>query len=125
MAESIDQKLLVYLREQLGSESIDYQSPPQQLQGGFETQIFRFELKGAPAELSHPLILRPYPARDGGSNARWESSIQNALASASYPVAKAYLLCTDRDVLGCAFIVMDSLPGELLGKTAPKMRPWR
>jgi aminoglycoside phosphotransferase (APT) family kinase protein len=60
------------------------------------------------------LVLRLYPAIYGSGNAVWESTIQNVLAAAGYPVARSYLLCTDLQVLGGAFFIMDFLPGELL-----------
>ncbi len=95
-------------------QKITYQTPPVQLQGGFETQIYRFQLEGAQDEFAQPLILRLYPARYSSGNAVWESTIQNALISADYPVAKAHLLCTEMSVLGGAFFIMDYLPGEPL-----------
>ena len=106
------QKLLTYLREQLNNDQITYQTEPAQVHGGFETQIFKFQLKGVPVKITHPLVLRLYPAFYGTGNAIWESTIQNVLKEAAFPVAKAHFICTDLNVLGGAFFIMDYLPGE-------------
>ena len=121
----LNEKLLAYLREELDEKRLAYQSPPVQLQGGFETQIYRFHLKGAGEPFSQPLVLRLYPAMYGTGNAIWESTVQNALAAEAYPVAKAHLLCTNLSVLGGAFFIMDLLPGKPLVhakfETVPKL----
>jgi aminoglycoside phosphotransferase (APT) family kinase protein len=121
MNEGIDQiseKLIAHLRDQLDDPTIGYESPLTQLEGGFETHIYRFELRGAPKELTEPLVLRLYPEYSGIESAVWESIVQNALAAEGYPVAKAHMLCVDMSVLGGAFIIMDFLPGEPM-VTAP------
>ena len=102
----LNQKLLTYLREQLNDDQITYQTEPVPMHGGFETQIFKFQLKGVPVELTHPLVLRLYPVYYGTGNAIWESTIQNVLKEAAFPVAKAYFLCTDLSVLGGAFFII-------------------
>ena len=132
MNQEIDRlpnKLIQYLREQLSDPLIDYESPPTQLRGGFETYIYRFQLEGAPKKFSKPLVLRLYPEYFGRGGAVWESTVQNVLAAEGYPVAKAHMVCTDMSILGGAFFIMDFLPGkplaaapaenvpELLGKT--------
>lgn len=110
----ISEKLIKYFRGQLNNPIIDYEVPLTQLPGGFETQIYRFQLDGAHREFSKPLVLRLYPAFYGTGNAVWESTIQNALKTADYPVAQSHLLCTDMSVLGGAFFIMDFLPGEIM-----------
>jgi aminoglycoside phosphotransferase (APT) family kinase protein len=40
--------------------------------------------------------------------------VQNVLAGEGYPVAQAYVLCTDMSILGGAFFIMDHLPGQPL-----------
>jgi len=129
----ISDKLLAYLRIRLKNPTIEYKSPPEQLHGGFETQIYRFQLIGVSQAFSAPLVLRLYPEYYGSGNAVWESTVQNVLTRQGFPVAKAYLLCTDMTVLGGAFFIMDCLPGypmlnalvesvpEILGKTHAAM----
>jgi len=67
------------------------------------------------------LVLRLHPEQDSPESAVWEGCVQNALAAQGNPVARVYHVCTDRSVLGGAFLVMDFLPGELL-ITAPVER---
>ena len=117
LTEGIDQiseRFIDYLRNELDNTMIDYDEPLTQLQGGFETSIYRFKLKGVPKDFSKPLILRLYPRFYGIRNAIWESAIQNAIAGEGYPVPRAYLTCTDMSILGGAFFIMDFLLGEPL-----------
>ncbi len=116
--DQIEGKLLAYLRDELNDSTIEYDSPLTQLQGGFETATYRFQLKGVQKELNKHLVLRLYPEFYGPENAVWESSVQNALAKEGYPVAKAYFTCTDKSILGGAFFIMDFLSGKLM-ITAP------
>ena len=109
--DTISSKLIRYLRDQLDSTGIGYETPLQQLQGGFETASYSFTMNGVQPDLAVPLVLRLYPEYYGSGNATWESAVQNTLAAEGYPVAKAHLLCTDLSVLGGAFFIMDYLPG--------------
>ena len=121
--DPLKHKLLTYLRELLNDDEITYQTEPAQVHGGFETQIFRFQLKGTSDELNRPLVLRLYPTYYGTGNAIWESTIQNVLTKAAFPVAKAHFLCTDLCVLGGAFFIMDYLPGEPMVKAPMETVP--
>jgi len=116
--DQIAGKLIGYLRDELNDSMIEYDSPLTQLKGGFETAIYRFQLKGVQKELKKCLVLRLYPEFYGPENAVWESSAQNALAKEGYPVAKGYFICTDKSILGGAFFIMDFLPGKPM-MTAP------
>jgi len=100
-----------------------FASPLTRLQGGFETATYRFELDGAPANLSGPIVLRLYPQFYGTRNAIWESTVQNVLAGEGYPVARAHILCTDVSVLDGAFFIMDYLPGRPLAAAPPESVP--
>jgi aminoglycoside phosphotransferase (APT) family kinase protein len=113
-SETVSDKLISYLRARFDNPSIDYVSPLTQLQGGYETFTYRFELDGAADELPGPLVLRLYPEFYGTRNAVWESTVQNVLAGEGFPVAQAYVVCTDNSILGGAFFIMDHLPGQLL-----------
>ena len=129
MEHSLAEKFIKYLRIKLDNQHITYETPLTKIQGGFETSIYGFQLKGDRNAFADPLILRLYPEYYGSGNAVWESTVQNVLAEQGYPVAKSHLLCTDLPVLGGAFFVMDFLPGvplmdapvedvpEFLGKT--------
>ena len=50
--DQISEKLIAYIRTELKDPKIEYDSPLTQLQGGFETSIYRFRLKGVQKELS-------------------------------------------------------------------------
>ena len=121
--QTISDRLISYLRDQLGNPALDFASPLTRLQGGYETASYRFELDGASEELSRPLMLRLYPQFYGTSSAIWESTVQNGLAGQGYPVAQAHVLCTDMSVLGGAFFVMDHLPGRPLAVAPPESVP--
>jgi len=119
----ISDKLITYLRDQLKNPEIEYRQPLMQLQGGYETSIYQFQLKGVGGDLSQLLVLRLYPQFYGSQNAIWESTVQNALADEGYPVAKAHLICTDMTILGGAFFIMDYIPGQPLMFAASEIVP--
>ena len=112
--DQIAAKLLTYLREECSALPLDYAEPLTQLQGGQETDTFRFALRGGQDQLPGALVLRLYPAHFGAHNAVWESTVQRVLASTGYPVPNVYLTCTDLSILGGAFFVMALLPGQPL-----------
>jgi aminoglycoside phosphotransferase (APT) family kinase protein len=113
--ETLSEKLISYLRAELGNAQLEYAAPPARLPGGNETWTYRFLLNAASDAWSGPLVLRLYPRFYGTGNAVWESTVQNVLAGEGYPVPRAHLVCTDMSVLGGAFYVMDHLPGSSLG----------
>jgi aminoglycoside phosphotransferase (APT) family kinase protein len=121
--ERISDDLLAYLRAELSAQALAYQTPLTQMQGGYETCSFRFQLDGAPDQFSGPLVLRLYPAFYGSTNAEWESAVQNLLADQGYPVARIPLTCADASVLGGAFYLMELLPGELMIGARPETIP--
>jgi aminoglycoside phosphotransferase (APT) family kinase protein len=121
--KTLSDKLVSYLRAELGNPTMDFASPLTRLQGGYETSTYRFELDSAPDELSRPLVLRVYPQFYGTRNAIWESTVQNVLAAEGFLVAQAYVVCTDMSILGGAFYIMDQLPGRPLAVAPPESVP--
>ncbi len=119
----ISTNLLAYLKHELANPALEFASTLTPLQGGYETSIYRFSLKGIADKLSGLLVLRLYPAFYGTHNAIWESTVQNALSATGYPVAKAHVVCTDLSILGGAFFVMDYLPGQPLFFASPDAAP--
>jgi len=111
-------KLITYLRDELNDSTIEYDLPLTQLQGGFETATYQFRLKGVQNELNQRLVLRLYPEYVDPEEVFWDACVQNALVDTGYPVAKAYLTCVDKSILGGAFFIMDFLPGKSM-MTAP------
>ena len=122
-AGRISDRLIVYLRDQLKNPKIEYREPLMKLQGGYETSIYRFQLEGIGGDLSQHLVLRLYPQFYGTQNAIWESTVQNVLAGERYPVARVHQLCTDMNVLGGAFFIMDYIPGQPLMFAATEKVP--
>jgi hypothetical protein len=45
--KALSDKLISYLRVELGNPAVDYASPLTRLQGGYETSTYRFELDRA------------------------------------------------------------------------------
>jgi aminoglycoside phosphotransferase (APT) family kinase protein len=93
---------------------VDYLKPLTRLTGGYETFICRFQLSGVDDRLSKPLIIRVYAENSDYYQPLKESMVQNAMADQGYPVPAVYSTCTDKTILGGAFIVMDYFEGKTL-----------
>jgi len=120
----INDNLLLYLRSELDSQQLTYVSLPTPVTGGFDTRIFRFQLKGAPSKLSRPLILRLF-RKSSQNRAIFESAVQNAVADSGYPAPRVFFTCTDESVLGGSFMIMELMPGQPMANipvnTIPEM----
>lgn len=114
LIKKIEDKLIVYFRNKLQNSMIGYDEPLIPLEGGCETQMYRFKLKGAPKGLSIPLVLRLYPQVYSTRNAVLEKTIQNVLAEEGFPVAHVYFICKDMRILGGSFLIMEFLYGNLM-----------
>jgi aminoglycoside phosphotransferase (APT) family kinase protein len=117
----ISEKLMEYLQDHLCDSTLSYQSYPEQILGGYYTTIYRFQLKNAPKDLSHPLILRVYPPRSHPNQAIRETKVQNTLNEMGYPAPKVHFVHTDTNVFAGIFIIMDWIIGEQM-MTAPPDR---
>jgi len=104
--------LLSYIQNTMKDPSIEYESLPTPLEGGYETAIYQFRVNHLEKETHKRCVLRLFPAFRPPENAVREYVVQNAMAREGYPVARTYCLCTDTSVLGGAFYVMDFLTGE-------------
>jgi aminoglycoside phosphotransferase (APT) family kinase protein len=107
----IKENLLAYLRSELDNQQLTYVSLPTPVTGGFDTRIFRFQLKGVPSKLSCPLILRLF-GKSSQHRALFESAVQNAVADSGYPAPRAFFTCTDESVLGGSFMIMELMLGQ-------------
>jgi aminoglycoside phosphotransferase (APT) family kinase protein len=116
----ISSKLIAYLRDELKNPDVDYAENLERLQGGYETAIYRFRLSDVKKEVSQRMVLRLYTKFYGIHNAIWESKVQNVLAQAGYPVARVHFVCTDMNILGGAFFIMDYIPGQPLMFARPE-----
>lgn len=108
-------RLLAYLRTTLGQPDLSFRDSPTRLRGGNETFIYLFSLQHAPEHVAGPLILRAYRAGYARPDqARFEATVQNAIAGLGYPAARVFFVCQETDVLGTPFIVMQRLPGSMV-----------
>ena len=110
----VSHNLLSFLIEELGDTKVDYEIPPSQLQGGYDTFIFQFKLKNVQPSLSGPLVLRVFRNFHPSKQAIMESVIHNSLVDQGFPVPYIYYACIDDKYLGNQFLIMDFLPGALL-----------
>ncbi len=107
-------KLIQHLRRHEDNANLAYSSPLSPLLGGYDAEIYRFELSGVQSSLSGDLVLRLFPSNQSADKAVYEAAVQNSLVKEGYPAAVVHVVCADKSVLGGAFIVMDRLPGKPL-----------
>ena len=110
----ISDNLLSFLSEELGDRKIGYEIPPSQLQGGYDTFIFKFKLKNTQPSLSEPLVLRVFRKSHPPKQAIMESVIHNSLVDQGFLVPYVHFACIDDKYIGSQFLVMDFLIGALL-----------
>jgi aminoglycoside phosphotransferase (APT) family kinase protein len=118
----IDDMLLSYLRSELQNQRLTYSTPPTPVEGGYDTDIYRFQLEGASEELAEPLILRAFMG-SSPNRATFESLVQGAVASVGYPAPKVHFTCSDEAVLGAGFLVMELMPGRPMAKVPEDAMP--
>jgi aminoglycoside phosphotransferase (APT) family kinase protein len=112
--EPLADRLLAELRQLLAAPALEYLEPPAQISGGFDTLIYGFALRGAPAEWSAPLILRVFRAETRTTQPRFEGAVQNCLAEQGLCVPRTLLVVEDPVALGGAFMVMERAAGRNL-----------
>jgi aminoglycoside phosphotransferase (APT) family kinase protein len=112
--------LLQYISTQ-ETQNITFKTPPQQLEQGVETIIYKIQLKNAPTRISQPLVLRMYKTHSHNNTAQIEGLTQNYLHENNYPAPKVHYICTDTTVIGTSFIIMDYIEGETLSKHGHKV----
>src|SRR5205809_4606124 len=92
---AITDSLLEYLRDRLQRPELQYAAPPARITGGFDTQIYSFQLEGASEGFSGPLVARVFREDTPAEQARWESTVQNAMVGLGYPAPRVLLVCED------------------------------
>ena len=115
--DKMSDKLIDYLRKELDSESVDYQEPLTRLTGGQETYICRFQLSGVDERLPRPHILRVFAEHSSQGQPDKENAVHNILADLGFPVPVVHGTCTDKSVLGHAFLIMDFSEGATLAES--------
>jgi aminoglycoside phosphotransferase (APT) family kinase protein len=106
--------LLDLLRQRVGAPHLEYARAPERIPGGYDTRIFAFALRGAPPELSGPLILRLYRRETDASRAAAEAAIHRTVAALGYPCPPALLVGEASDGLAGGFLVLPRVPGHVL-----------
>src|SRR4029453_4168750 len=106
--------LLDLLRQRVGAPHLEYARALERIPGGYDTRIFAFALRGAPPELSGPLILRLYRRETDASRAAAEAAIHRTVAGPAYPCPPALLVCEASDGLAGGFLVLPRVPGHVL-----------
>jgi len=112
--------LLEYISTQ-ENKKITFKTPPQQLEQGVETIIYKIQLQNAPPHISQPLVLRIYKKHTKNDIAQIEGITQNYLHKNNYPAPQVHYINIDPTVLGTSFIIMDYIEGERLGRHGPKV----
>jgi aminoglycoside phosphotransferase (APT) family kinase protein len=113
-AHEVAAGLLDYLRTTLGAPRLDFAEFPSSLGGGFDTEIYAFRLRGAPARFGDRLVLRILRAHYDPAMVLREQATQNAVAAQGYPAPRVLLATRDPMPLGAAFAVMERAPGTPL-----------
>jgi hypothetical protein len=75
----VSDNLQSFLSEELGDTKLNYEIPPSQLQGGYDTSIFQFKLKNVQPSLSGPLVLRVFRKSHPPKQAIMERVIHNSI----------------------------------------------
>ena len=112
---AVSERLLRYLQSAMQEPALAYAETPRRMTGGFEAAIFGFRLGVAPPLFAGPLVLRLFQASRHPQAVRREAAVQNALAGMAYPAARVVVIETEPTILGGPFLVMEKLPGRLLG----------
>jgi aminoglycoside phosphotransferase (APT) family kinase protein len=112
--DQVPDKLLSFLKQELGNKKIDYEIAPSLIHGGNETSIYKFQLKSVHEPLSRPLVLRVFNKSNLPKHAIMESVVHNSLVDQGFPVPYVHHYCIDHKYLGYQFLIMDFLPGEIL-----------
>ncbi len=110
--QSVAQKLLPFLQDELNDTGVELPEPPVSLQGGFETELYRFKIAGAPSAIPQDLVLRIYPGQRNNRRAEWECALHNSLFEQGLPVPKVFVTGAAGTIWDEPFIIMEFLQGH-------------
>jgi aminoglycoside phosphotransferase (APT) family kinase protein len=114
---AVSEVLREYLQFRLGVGELEYVAAPSPINEGWETYIYRFQLRGDESlsgDFKRPLILRVYASMNGLSRLQHEAAVQRHLHQRGYPVAQPLLVEETDSLLGGPFMIMELLPGRTL-----------
>jgi len=112
VTDDLGQRLLDYLRADLGEPGLQYVDPPTAISGGYDTEVFRFQVRSTHDEWSRPLVLRLLGPQHDPRRALREGIIQNTVATLGYPAPRVLVASADPVTLGGGFLVMARLVGR-------------
>jgi aminoglycoside phosphotransferase (APT) family kinase protein len=112
-SRTIADKLLARVRAQPGCGTAAFAEAPEEITGGYDTQIFSFQLSGADAPWDVRLILRLFRP-DHGDRPRIETAVQNAVADLGYPCPRALLSGGAGRIGERPFMIMERVNGKRL-----------
>ncbi|MDH5616279.1 MAG: phosphotransferase [Acidimicrobiia bacterium] len=109
----IEERLAEYLRS---SAVVVEVSSFVQLAGGWEADIYAFDVSPALSNGLDRLVLRMYSGAEGGRKACREFSGIGLLAGCGYPVPQVVSFDSEGAALGRPFLIMQRIEGTLLGE---------
>lgn len=112
--EQVSDNLIAYLRSEINDPDVDYDAQLTRILGGYDTFIYHFRLKGVQKELADRLVLRLFRESNNPDKAIREGVVQNVLAEQGYPAPSVFFTCTNKSLLGGAFLIMEFLPGKTM-----------
>ena len=117
------ERVATWLRENApGEGGIDGVPEVQQFEGGASNLTYLLRYAGGPASGGRDLILRRPPTgtkAKGAHDMRREHDIQAALAPAFPAVPRMVAFCSDEDLVGSPFYVMERIEGTILRRDVP------
>ncbi|NLJ84897.1 MAG: phosphotransferase family protein [Firmicutes bacterium] len=87
----------------------------QSITGGWENEVYSFQLAFQGESSGKDLILRVYPGQDGVGKSRREFGIMDLLGRTGFPVPTVYHVEPSLAHLGKPFMLMEKIPGTSLG----------
>jgi aminoglycoside phosphotransferase (APT) family kinase protein len=114
--EDLQARLKTYYVEDLGYPPGTQISNVENIQAGWESDIFAFDLQygGESSLQSLDLILRIYPGEDAHEKSEREFHSLKLLDRAGYPVPGALFLERQNSPFGQPFIIIERIPGQVL-----------
>jgi aminoglycoside phosphotransferase (APT) family kinase protein len=101
--------LIGVLRSTTGTPDLEYERPPEPMQGGFWAEVLSFSLANPPDGWPAELVARLMP---NPATARKETIVQSAVAAAGFPTPFVRASGGPDRGLGRAFMVMDRAAGR-------------
>jgi aminoglycoside phosphotransferase (APT) family kinase protein len=105
----IAERLIGVLRSATGASDLEYERPPEPMQGGFWADLLSFSLASPPDGWPADLVVRLMP---DPATARKETIVQRAVAAAGFPTPLVRAADGPDGGLGRAFMVMDRATGR-------------